>query len=279
MKAKKNKIKNGLAVMVSGGRSSAMMAYHIYTSDLYKAYNVIFVFCNTSHERPETIKFLLKMVYHWGLPLVFLEGVYSQALGVGVKSKVVDMRTLKMDGSVFSDAIAQVNKFENKGVPNQAIPYCSDYLKTRVAHDYCRKYFGTTKYIKAIGYRFEDVPKRITFAELRADKKRIAPLLTDFEKPVGMLELNTFFASQNFKLLLHSKFGNCQLCFKKSTRLLVESIQFGTDFVEWTREMELQYGNMFFRDNMSIEDLILLAKSGYQLDMFSPLSDGCVCNF
>lgn len=265
--------------MVSGGRSSAMMAHHIYNSDLYKKYHIIFIFCNTSQEKPATINFLLKMVYHWSLPLVFLEGVYSDAQGVGVKSRVVSVRDLKMDGSIFSNAIAQVNKYANKGVPNQAIPYCSDYLKSRVAHDYCRQYFGTSKYTKAIGYRLEDMPRRITLAELREDKKRIAPLLTDFEKPIGNIELNYFFSLQKFKLNLHSKFGNCQLCFKKSTKLLVESIQLGSTMIEWTKDMEVKYGNRFYRNNLSITDLIELADSGHQLDLFQENSDGCVCNF
>lgn len=47
-----------LLINVSGGRSSAMMARHIQTSEKYKDYQKLYVFCNTGLERPETIQLL-----------------------------------------------------------------------------------------------------------------------------------------------------------------------------------------------------------------------------
>ena len=209
-------IKNGLMIGVSGGRSSAMMARHIQTSSLYNGFEKLFVFCNTGQEKPETINFLKDMVKHWKLPLYLIEGVYSQKKGVGVRHKLVDFDSLDMESKVFSQMITQLNKNKWTGVPNQATPYCSDYLKTRVSHSFAKTIFGTPKYKKAIGYRIEDVPKRITFAELNEDNVRIAPLLTDFNEPIGNIYLNDFFKKQPFKLGIHSKFGNCELCWKKS---------------------------------------------------------------
>ena len=49
---------DNLMVTVSGGRSSAFMAYHILHDEKYKHYNKVFVFCNTRMERPETIDLL-----------------------------------------------------------------------------------------------------------------------------------------------------------------------------------------------------------------------------
>lgn len=271
--------KKYLIVLVSGGRSSARMARHIQTSSIYVDYEKIYAFCNTGQERPETIKFLKDMVYHWQIPLNIIEGVYSQEKGTGVKSKLVDFETMDMSGRVFSEAIKHMNKNKWTGVPNQAIPYCSDYLKTRVSHDFARTIFGTTKYIKAIGYRKEDMPKRITFVELREDKSRIAPLLTDFEHPIGQRELNHFFDLEPFKLSIHSKLGNCELCNKKSINNLIESIQYGTRFIDWHRNEEELYGNMFFRNNLSIDDIVKMAKSGTQTNLFEEVDDKCVCSF
>lgn len=45
-----------LIVLISGGRSSAMMARHIQTSEKYKDFEKLYVFCNTGQERPQTIK-------------------------------------------------------------------------------------------------------------------------------------------------------------------------------------------------------------------------------
>ncbi|BFM41674.1 hypothetical protein CFS9_03150 [Flavobacterium sp. CFS9] len=269
-----------LAVLVSGGRSSARMARHIQTDPKYEEYEKLYVFCNTGQERPETIQFLKDMVYHWNIPLNIIEGVYSLEKGCGVKSKLVDFDTMDMKGRVFSEMIAHVNKNKWVGVPNQAVPYCSDYLKTRVSHHFSKLIFGTTKYVKALGYRKEDMPKRITFAELKEDKTRIAPNLTDFETPIGNLELNVFFDNEPFKLGIHSKLGNCELCNKKSDLNLIESIKYGTRFIDWHVNEEEIYGNMFFRGNLSIMDLVNMANSGTQLKMFSSSGgDGCVCNF
>ena len=268
-----------LIVLISGGRSSAMMARHIQTSEKYKDFEKLYVFCNTGQERPQTIDFLKNIVKYWNIPLNIIEGVYSDEAGVGVKSKLVDFETLDMTGRVFSEAIGQLNKHKWTGVPNTATPYCSDYLKTLVSHDFARKIFGTTKYIKAIGYRKEDMPKRVTLYELKEDKKRIAPLLTDFEQPIGQRELNIFFENEPFKLEIHSKLGNCELCWKKSEKNLIESIQFGTRFIDWHKQHEEKYGNMFFRNNLSITDLVKKAESGTQTNIFDDVDDSCVCSF
>lgn len=268
-----------LLVCVSGGRSSSMMAWHIFTNEKYKDFNKLFVFCNTGQERSETIQFLKDMVKFWGLPLVCLEGVYSQEPKIGVKSKIVPIDNLNMTSEPFKGAILQLNKNKNFGVPHQGSPYCSDYLKTRVAHDYARQYFGTTTYIKALGYRGEDMPKRITFAELNEDKTIIAPLLQDFKRPIFQSHLTEFFAKQPFKLELDGKLGNCQLCYKKSTKNLIESIKYGVTCIDFYTEMEAKYSNKFFREKLSIIQLVELSKLDIQINLFEDIGGDCVCNF
>lgn len=271
---------NKLIILVSGGRSSAMMARHIQTSIKYNKYEKLYVFCNTGMERPQTIQFLKDMVTYWQLPLNLIEGVYSNKAGIGVKHKVVDFDTLDMDGKVFSEAIEQMNKHKWTGVPNPATPYCSEYLKVRVSHSFCKDVFKTTKYIKAIGYRWEDVPKRITFAELALEPDRIAPLLTDFEKPVNKYDLTNYFLQQPFKLNLHSSLGNCELCWKKSEKGLIQSIRYGTRFIDWHINEENKYNNKFFRNDLSITDFVKMAENDQQLSLFDDnVKDGCVCNF
>jgi hypothetical protein len=276
-----------LLVNVSGGRSSAMMARHIQTSEKYKDYQKLFVFCNTGLERPETIQFLKDQIKYWELPLYLIEGVYSLKKGVGVKSKLVDFDTMDMEGKTFSQAIEQVNKNDFSGVPNEASPYCSDYLKKRVAHHFAKNVFGTTKYISAIGFRREDMPKRVTWKEVKLNKKEIFPLLTDFGNAVDQFSLNIFFRKEQFKLKIHSRIGNCVYCQKKSDRNLIEAIQFdllNQDFryIDWYRKEEQKYGNRFYRGNLSIDDLVRSAQcaldDGTQLEMFSDVGEACMCN-
>ncbi|WP_419487000.1 phosphoadenosine phosphosulfate reductase [Chryseobacterium bernardetii] len=276
-----------LLVNVSGGRSSAMMARHIQTSEIYNDYEKLFVFCNTGLERPETIQFLKDQIKYWDLPLYLIEGVYSLKKGVGVKSKQVDFDTLNMDGKPFSQAIEHLNKNEWCGVPNEAIPYCSEYLKKRVSEHFAKNVFGSTKFISAIGFRREDMPKRVTWKEVRMSKKKIFPLLTDFGNAVDQFELNRFFNEEKFKLQIHSRIGNCVYCQKKSDRNLIEAIQFDLrkqdfKYIDWYRNQEKIYGNRFFRGNLSIDDLVKTAQcalnDGTQLEMFSDIGEACMCN-
>jgi len=254
-----------LLITVSGGRSSARMARHIQTSPKYKDYNKLYVFCNTGHERPETIDFLKNIVNVWGIPLNIIEGVYSNEKGVGVRHRIVDFDTLDMEGRVFSECIDELQKIKWTGVPNMAVPYCSDRLKVRPAHHFAKTIFETTKYIKAVGYRKEDLYTRTSLTEIKAKKNIIAPLVFDFHPQIGNIELNEFYDAQPFKLEIHNKLGNCELCWKKSDQNLIEIIQHGTRFVDWHINEENKHGNTFFRGDRSIKELVKLAESGEQL--------------
>ena len=123
------------------------------------------------------------------------------------------------------------------------------------------------------------MPKRISWAEIKVETKRIFPLLTDFEVPIGQRELNEFWDSQPFKLGIHNKYGNCELCWKKSTPNLIENIRYGTRFIDWFKEMESIYQSTMFRDHRSIEDLVKLAQEPIQLSFPFETADSCVCSF
>lgn len=278
-----------LLVTVSGGRSSAMMARHIQTNEKYKDFEKLYVFCNTGMERPETIEFLSNIVEYWNIPLVMIEGVYSNDRGVGVRHKVVDFDNLDMKGRVFSEMIAHLNKIKWTGVPNPAIPYCSSYLKVHPSHSFAKEIFGTTKYYKAIGYRKEDMPKRISWAEIKEDTNRFYPLITDFKSPISQYDLNDFFNKEDFKLKIHSALGNCRYCWKKDEinvipKIIKMDLQNGENyFIDWHLKEEQKYGNMFFRNNLSIKDLVKLSKIpstgtiDFGDDFYSDLK--CICNF
>lgn len=266
-------------VTISGGRSSAMMARHIQTSEKYKDFEKIYIFANTGQERKETIDFLKNIVKFWGIDLNIVEAVGSNIMGVGINYKLVDFNTLSMNSEPFESVIRHKNKGIFDGLPNQESPYCSESLKTIPCKKFCDQIFGVNNYVKAIGFRKEDMPKRITLAEAVADKTRIFPLLTDFKTPIGNLDLNHWWGMQSFKLGIHGKFGNCELCWKKSTNTLIENLRFGSRSVEWWQSMEMKYGNTAFRERKSINDLVKLAK--LPSTGFLPFvdDDSCVCSF
>ena len=210
-----------ILITVSGGRSSAMMARIIQTSVKYSDWNKVFVFCNTGMERVKTIDFLKKIETIWGIPLVKIEGVYSNDLGVGVGFKIVEWDDLDMNANVFRKMIQHKNKGRFHGLPFKGAPYCSSELKTRPSKKFADSIFGVNNYITAIGFRSEDMPRRISWPEINSDKKRVFPLIQDFKKPIDQLELTYWWRRQKFRLEIHSKFGNCQLCWKKSKNNLL----------------------------------------------------------
>jgi hypothetical protein len=269
-----------ILVAISGGRSSAMMSYIISTSEKYKDCNVVYCFANTGMERIETINFLKEIEKRWNIDIVKIEGVYSEKMGIAVNYKIVDWENIDMNAKVFEGAIQHINKGSYDGLPNQTAPYCSSYLKTLPSKKFADDIFGKNNYVTALGFRSEDMPKRISWSEIKIDDKRIFPLLTDLEKPVNQKDLNIFFEKQGFKLEIHSKFGNCELCWKKGNKLLIEIIRNGTRFTEWMNQMEVKYNNTMFRDKLSINDLIRMSKYPTTMEIdFNESDDNCVCTF
>ena len=268
-----------LIVTISGGRSSARMARHIQTHPKYADYNKVFCFLQYRYGTPETITFLKDIVKHWQIPLTLIEGMYSTEKGVGVGYKVVDFETMDMQAQTFANMIAHKNKGIFSGLPNMKAPYCSENLKSLPSKKFADDVFGKNSYQIAIGYRKEDMPKRISWAEIKADTKRIFPLLTDFESHIGQQELNKFWDSQPFKLGIHNKLGNCELCWKKSTTNLIENIKHGTRFIDWCKTQESTYQGTMFRNHLSIDDLVRMAAQSNQLSLSFEYEDGCVCTF
>ncbi len=276
-----NRKMNNLMICVSGGRSSARMARHIQTSKKYKNLNKVYIFCNTGMERPETIDFLKNMERNWGIELIKIEGVYSEIMGVGVNYKIVNWDNLSMNAAPFAGAIMQKNKGKFSGLPNEGAPYCSEMLKTLPAQKFCDDFFGKNNYLKSLGFRKEDMPKRISYAEIKHDKTRIFPLITDFQFPIGQNELNSWWTKQSFKLEIHNRYGNCELCWKKSIKNLIENIRYGSNHIEWYRRQEEIYGGTSFRNKLSIDDLVKMAKqpSTLQIPFNEFQDDKCVCSF
>jgi hypothetical protein len=267
-------------VAISGGRSSAMMSYHIHTSDKYKDYNKVYCFANTGMERIETIDFLKNIERTWGIDIVKIEGVYSNVKGVGIGYKIVDWDELNMTAQPFENAIMHMTKGSFGGLPNTNAPYCSSRMKTYPSKKFADEIFGINNYVMALGFRYEDMPKRISWAEIKVDTKRIFPLITDFEKPVTQNDLNLFFDKQPFKLGIHSKYGNCELCWKKSNKNLIEIIQYGTRFIDWMQKIEDKYGDTMYRDRVTIKDLVRMASLPTTAEIdFDDNDDSCVCTF
>lgn len=267
-----------LLISVSGGRSSATMAIHIYKSEKYNDFNKVMCFANTGLERLETIKFIEELQNYIGHKIHLIEGVHSLVAGVGVRHKIVNFDNINMQGAPMWEAIAKRNTGTYDGVPSTAAPFCSDLTKKRVIHSFAKKYFGTTKYITAIGYRAEDMPKRISFAEIKEmEKTHVYPLLTDFVKPFSISDLDKYWRVMPFKLQINSKFSNCRLCYKKSDKVLFNTILDDETVIDWYNKAEKHFGGSFFRGKRTAADMLEQAKTP---NLFVDDTDfgSCICS-
>lgn len=265
---KTDKIKN-LLFSISGGRSSAMMTIDAIRNPKYSSFNKVVVFANTGLERIETINFLRKIEHHINVKIYCLEGVYPAEKGIGVRHKIVEWDDLNMTGQPMADAIKARNYYTKFGLPNNGSPYCSEYTKKRVIDSFCRDYFNGEKWLTAIGFRLEDMPKRVVPIQVKKifDRK-IYPLLSDYGGYIGIPELDAYWEKMPFKLEISGRYGNCTLCFKKSDLNLLETIRDNPRVVVWYDEQEQLYKNSFFRGHKTVRDLIQLAENrfGYASD-------------
>ena len=266
-----------LIVSVSGGRSSAIMAKHISQSEKYKDFEKVYLFANTGMERPETIQFLKDIEKYWCIDIICLEGVYSTVMGQGVRHRITDLDSLSMNAEPFEGAIRHKTKGIFNGLPNIKAPYCSEMTKVLPIKSFSDEIFGRGSYLMALGFRAEDMPKRISWKEIETCKEKIYPLITDFEYPIGQPELNRMWNREPFKLEIHSNLGNCEMCWKKSDKKIVEDIKHGTRFIDWFERMEREYDSTMFRGNKSIHDLIKMSKE--PTTGLLDFDDPCVCNF
>ena len=266
-----------LLLSVSGGRSSCYMAVHCMTSDKYKDYEKVMVFANTGLEHYETILFLKNLENFLSTKIFVVEAVFSDVKGVGVRHKIVSWDDLSMDGQPLYEAIKNRNNAGSYGVYNTGAPYCSSMTKERVIHSFAKEYFGTTKYISAIGFRREDMPLRVVPIQVKQmiDRK-IYPLLSDFDPPIGLNELDNIWSDLPFQLGINSRYGNCQLCFKKSDLNLIETIQQNPSVIEWYNKMEKDFNGNFFRGRKTVMDLLELSKTR-RTAFLSDEGESCMC--
>lgn len=260
-------MKPKLLVSISGGETSAMMAYIIWMKHRDE-YEIIFVFANTSREREETLVFLHNIEKHWGIPIVWVEAMVHHGTRKSSTHKVVNFETAKRNGEVFEEVISKY------GIPNKSFPHCTRELKTNPIKSYAKS-LGWKDYKIAIGYR-ADEPKRINWEkEQTQNHLYILPRLQ-----IRKADVKAFMAKQPFSLGLKEHEGNCKLCYKKSKRKLLTQILEDPKSCDWINAMEIMYGNeaipanrinkeekpfRFFRGYESINDLIEESKLPFDL--------------
>lgn len=243
-------------VSFSGGRTSAYMLWRVLrASGGSLPGDVVVVFCNTGKERPETLDFVERCSLEWGVQIRWLE--YRHEPGRHYFAEV-NYATASRNGEPFEMVIAA------RGfLPNPVMRFCTAELKIRTSNRFARQALGWGAYRNAIGLRadeparvakmrkkrnvtvertlFEDVRRVERGAERPPGESPLCPL---FDAGVAMVDVADFWKAQPFDLALpmdgdgKTKGGNCDLCFLKGARTLVDLIRERPGSASWWAEME-----------------------------------------
>jgi len=257
--------KKKLLISFSGGRTSAYMTW--WLQNIWKDrdnYQMIVVFANTGKEREETLQFVNQCDRYFGFDTVWVEAVIHNESMVGTTHLVTNIKYASRNGEPFEDMIGKY------GIPNAAYPHCTRELKLQPIKSYARSIGWFTDYEIAIGIR-SDEPKRLDW--VKAKRERLIYPFAQFIK-ITKSDVNLFWSKQPFDLKLKSYEGNCDLCWKKGIRKLMTIVKDKPELAEWYREMEGKYSMFtppsrelkanppyrFFRDNITIDEIIEEAK-------------------
>lgn len=246
-----DKGKPKLAISFSGGRTSAVMTKLLLEKHRDEYSEVKVTFCNTGQEHEATLQFVRDCDDHFGFNTVWLEAVVNPVHGKGIRHRIVDFETASRDGEPFE---AVIKKY---GIPNPALPQCTERLKVEVMLDYFRQWGQPGKaYKSAIGIRVDEADR------MNLSGKYIYPLVAQrWTKRM----VNDEVASWPFDLgIPNDAHGNCVWCWKKSFRKLYTLAISNPEYFDFPRRMEKEYGSVkandsdrtFFRGSRTANDIL-----------------------
>lgn len=221
-------------ISFSGGRSSAYMLRKIIDANKGIPENAHVVFANTGKEHAATYDFVEETASRWNVEITWLEYRYdTKALGGRYHPKnqvhVVDYKTASRNGEPF-DSLINAKKF----LPNVATRLCTSELKIQTIDRHFKRNLGIKKYKKFLGIRYDE-KKRWAKAMLVEDCNTLFPMVTDMVIKHDVLR---FWKSQSFDLKIPSELGNCDMCFLKTQRKLLDIIKDDPSRADWWIEKE-----------------------------------------
>lgn len=240
------------------GETSAFMTEWCL-KNLSEEYDMVVCMANTGEENEKSLEFAKKCEDYFGWDIVWLECVTNPVHGEGVSHKIVNFESASRKGEPFEAMIAK------HGIPNKKFPHCNRELKLCTIQSYLRS-IGWADYYTAVGVRIDE-PGRLNWKSA-AENKIIYPLATHIRKT--KVDINIYWSLMPFRLELTGWEGNCKWCWKKSLRKLLTIAKNHPEHYDFPKRMEEKYGNYvpetrsqnftlpirFFRDNMSVDEIM-----------------------
>lgn len=233
------------------------MAKFINESEKYNDFDKAFVFANTGKENEETLKFIDKCSKEWSINIIWLEAKINNKKGKGTNFKIVNFKTASRKGEPFEEML------QSYSMPNNFASNCTRELKVIPINKYI-KTLGYKNVITAMGIRYDERHRKSLNAK---EQNIIYPLCDDVKADNNFIR--NWWERQSFDLILKDYQGNCDLCFKKSTRKKLTLIKENKNIANWWLDMENKYSSnkiprFDLRTNFSIQQLIEKAKQPFR---------------
>lgn len=247
-------------ISFSGGRSSAYMTSKL----LQDGGEYVILFANTGKEHPETLEFIQRMSNYWNHDIVWIEYCPLN------KFKLVNYNSASRNGEPFH-ALIQKRKY----LPNVMTRFCTGDLKVKPIMRYLKS-IGISDYNNIMGIRYDE-PTRWGKLLLNQHKERYFNVLPMVEWETTKKDVTDYWqARPELDLKIKSEQGNCDLCFLKGKRKLINLIKNNPSLADWWQKMEDMNGSRFIK-SLTYTELKQAAISNMSFDFDDEIIT-CFCN-
>jgi len=235
-------------ISFSGGRTSAYMLRRVLDEGLRPDVHVLFA--NTGKEREETLSFVEEVALRWQVNIRWLERGYD-----GSPVEVFPV-TASRQGEPFIRIVSQRGY-----TPGPVSRFCSTELKTLLFDKWMRAQGYPLDWFNVVGIR-ADEPRRVAKMRGGNHKRGWEIVLPLADAGITEAQVMEFWHWNAFDLRLRSDQGNCDLCFLKSRKKLVNLIRDEPTRAAWWATIEAEFG-AFRRDRPGYQAML------NQPDMFA----------
>jgi len=234
-------------ICFSGGRSSGYMLHQILEANGGLPDDCHVLFQNTGKEREETLVFIRECGERWHVPVTWLEwdGFNEGQPQRYCKYRTVDFDTAARNGEPFAALNSAVRM-----LPNPVIRLCTANLKVRTGAAFMRTH-RLEDWDAVMGIRADEPGRVARMLDPRRDNRDGVPLLPLARANVTKADVLGFWRAQPFDLQLDPQgdLGNCDLCFLKSRRKIVQALIQEPHRAQWWIDQESGNSGARFRND------------------------------
>ena len=275
------KVETPGCISFSGGRTSGYMLRKILDAyDNKLPDDLPVVFSNTGKEMPETLDFVQECSERWDVPVHWIECDLEREH----KYRVVTYETAARNGEPYAQLIDS-----KPFLPNPVTRYCTSYLKIKPMKVFLMQEFNFEHWNSYIGLRYDE-PRRVARLDRANAKERWETEAPLNEARATVQDVFDFWKNNDFDLRLinnggKTPYGNCDLCFLKSTKTIQNMIKLKPELANWWIEQESKKDggdsmvHVFRKDRANYQTLLDNTRNqGELFEDDEPSQDTCFCH-